>query len=114
MNEIDLKSAVADKLTEFGIWMNKRSSYKKFCDAVADLTGTPQAPGEKPYVYLTRYLGIKPNTPQPWTPPFRPMKAHTHPRLAEIERAQPPMLTPCGTGNYHEYSKFMLNNGRAG
>ena len=113
MTDLELKSAVADKLAEHGIWIKKRAAWAAFCQTVSEHTGIPVAPGEKPYVYLTRYLGIKPNTPQAWTPPFRPMRAHPHPRLAEIERAQPPMLTPCGTGNYHEYSKFMLNNGRA-
>lgn len=29
------------------------------------------------------------------------------------EKAQPVVQTPKGTGNYNQYSKFMLNNGRA-
>ncbi len=35
-----------------------------------------------------------------------------HPRLADIQAAQPPLKTLKGIGNYNQYSKYMLNNGR--
>lgn len=35
-----------------------------------------------------------------------------HPRLADIKAAQPPLKTLKGVGNYNQYSKHMLSNGR--
>lgn len=107
MTVAEVKAAVAKRLR-----IDPATSMHEMVKKVELVSGLRKHYRQNGYDYLCVWLGIKPNTPQAWTPPFRPMKAHTHPRLAEIERAQPPMLTPCGTGNYHEYSKFMLNNGR--
>ena len=35
-----------------------------------------------------------------------------HPRLADIQAAQPPVKTLKGTGNYNQYSKYILSNVR--
>ncbi len=46
-------------------------------------------------------------------PVFKPMKSAPHPRLADIDHAQPAVHVPRSTGNFNQYSKFMLNNGRS-
>lgn len=54
------------------------------------------------------------NKATPAFPPakFKPMKAKPHPRDAEIEAAQPPMLTPNGAvGNWPRYGDFMEKKG---
>lgn len=52
-------------------------------------------------------------TPPATPPKFKPMKTAPHPRLADIDDAQPSVHVPRSTGNYNQYSTFMLNNGRS-
>ena len=77
---------------------------------------TPKG-GVTPTDILRAYVGIKQKRQEnlvapSYRPAFKPMEGIKHPRMADIQKAQPPLITPCGTGNGTQYSKFMFEDSR--
>lgn len=69
-------------------------------------------PNNAPSVVIRNWLAANPETPSDVRPAAaiepksrREMEYVPHPRLVEINAGQPPMMTPCGTGNERELSK---------
>ncbi|TFL14202.1 hypothetical protein CSC67_08605 [Pusillimonas caeni] len=115
MNSYELKKAAIEKLhATTGKKLSSTAVMLDICRAI----GRHPKGGLTPAQILRDYLGIKDEQPAnavvaPYRPPFRPMRAPSHPRLADIQRAQPPMMTPTGTGNWNQYTSYMMGNGRA-
>lgn len=106
MTNNELKSAVADKLTESGIWVNRYIAMRVICQKVAEHTDFKQAAHESMFSFLSRFVGVKPAPMGMYAPPFRPLSTLRHPRADDIDRSQPPFMTPRGAiGNGDEHSK---------
>lgn len=115
MNNHQLKAAFIKKLHEqTGKKLLTSTRMVELCEII----GRTPRPGLTPSRILKDYLGIerpepKPYVNPPYRPAFKPLAVPKHPRLADIERAQPPMTTPAGTGNYNQYTQYMMDNGRS-
>lgn len=114
MTDHQLKAAFIQKLYE---QTGKKLLTSTHMVEMCEIIGRTPRPGLTPSRILKDYLGIerpkpKPYVNPPYRPAFKPLAVPKHPRLADINRAQPPMMTPTGTGNWNQYSTFMLNNGR--
>jgi len=114
MNSYELKKAAIEKLhATTGKKLPSTAVMLDICRAI----GRHPKGGLTPAQILRDYLGIKSDAPAnvvaaPYRPTFREMELRPHPRLADIERAQPPMMTPAGTGNWNQYTHYMMGNGR--
>ncbi|NYT67958.1 hypothetical protein [Pusillimonas noertemannii] len=115
MNSYELKKAAIDKLrATTGKKLPSTAVMLDICRAI----GRHPKGGLTPAQILRDYVGIKNEAPTnavaaPYRPTFREMESRPHPRMADIQRAQPPMMTPTGTGNWNQYSQYMLDNGRS-
>lgn len=101
-----LKEAVAEKFAQQGIWLNAALPMTAMVQKAETLTGIKRADRQSIVNYLMKFAGVKyeyniaPRLSMPtdrhfsWQPP----------RMSDIERAQPPLLTPCGVGNGSENS----------
>lgn len=100
MTNSELKEAVAERFAKEGIWINSSLPLRDLCLKAEEFTGHRRQGRQTQYEYLLIFAGLKREySPVKWTPPFRPLRAMAHPRLTEIDRAQPPMMTPNGVGN---------------
>lgn len=105
----DIKHAAIKRLRNLGIDVPDNAGFETLSNAIGTL-GSPRHYNTGMQDYVAAWMA--PQRPGTVSWPFRPMKPHAHPRLNEINRAQPPLMTPTGTGNHNEYTKFMLGNGR--
>ncbi len=101
MTSYELKKAAIEKLhATTGKKLPSTAVMLDICRAI----GRHPKGGLTPAQILRDYLGIKEEQPAnavaaPYRPPFRQMTPRSHPRLDDIQRAQPPMMTPNGIGN---------------
>lgn len=103
MNPQQTRVAAIEKLREAGVSIHKDAKSPSVVSAISKLTGRLCPYNIGMTDFMRSYL--KPVAHAPQVDVFRPLKVRTHPRLTEIHAGQPPMLTPCGTGNYREFSK---------
>lgn len=101
MTNHELKQAVADKLADLtGEWVNRHLSMHDLCKKVEAATGQRKGYRQNQYDFLFVFTGTKREYgPARWIPPFKPMTGQAHPRQADIDAGQPPMITPNGIGN---------------
>jgi hypothetical protein len=106
MTNTELKAAVAERLAKDGIWLNLHLSMRDIITKVEAHTGIRKAYRQNGYDYLFKFAGLQREYTEPrWTPPFRPLSMPHHPRADDIERSQPPFMTPRGAvGNGDERS----------
>ena len=109
-NNEQLRIAVIEKLRAAGVSIHDDSKTPSIISAIEKLTGRRCTYAMSPSDFVRAY--VSPVAPARQAVEFKPMRAMAHPRLFEIERDQPPMMTPNGTGNHNQYSQFMLDNGR--
>lgn len=108
-----MRQAAIEKLADKGVWLARSATFDAICQQIAKLTGNEKRPRQKKTDYIGCWMDKgKAVVAAPYRPEFRPMRPFKHPRADDIQRAQPPMLTPTGTGNWNQYSTYMLNNGR--
>lgn len=105
MTNEQLKDAVAVKLAESGIWINRHAAMRIICQKVSEHTGRHRGASETMYGYLARYVGMQRPQNVQYVAAFKPMRVAAHPRAAEIDAGQPPFMTPHGAvGNGSENS----------
>ena len=109
MTNTELKQAVVDKLADLtGEWVNRHLSMHDLCKKVEAVTGQRKGYRQNGYDFLFVFTGAKREYgPAKWIPPFKPMASQAHPRLADINAGQPPMITPNGIGNFKQPGGFM-------
>lgn len=103
MRNQEIRNACIAKLHLNGVRIADTARTPSIVSAISKLTGKSCAWNLGMADFMAAFLA--PQKAAVYVAPFRKMRPHTHPRLAEIERAQPPMLTPCGKGNGGEQSK---------
>lgn len=104
MTNDQLKTRAVEKLADSGVWVNRRLAMRVICQKVAEHTDFKQAAHESMFSFLSRFAGVKPMGM--YAPPFRPLSTLRHPRADDIDRSQPPFMTPRGAiGNGDEHSK---------
>lgn len=104
MTNDELKQAVVDKLADLtGEWVNRHLSMHDLCKKVEAATGQRKGYRQNQYDFLFVFTGAKREYgPAKWIPPFKrqnPEFVKPHPRQAEIDAAQPPMITPNCVGD---------------
>lgn len=110
-NNEQLCVAAIEKLRAAGVSIHEDSKIQTIASAIEKLHGRQRIGMTAPHEIVRNYVAPVAQVRQ--MAAFKPLRATAHPRLSEIDRAQPPMMTPNGTGNHNQYSKFMLDNGRA-
>src|SRR5690606_10724439 len=108
MNSYELKKAAIDKLhATTGKKLPSTAVMLDICRAI----GRHPKGGLTPAQIIRDYLGIKRKAPTnavaaPYRPTFRELESRPHPRMADIQRAQPPLWTPKGIGNVKQLGGF--------
>lgn len=111
---MELRQKAVEKLADHGVWMARTSTMQQIAEQVEIVTGVKQRRSQMVSDYLYRWLDAKPEPVNPrYRPEFRPLRLARHPRADDIQRAQPPLWTPSGTGNWNQYTQYMMDNGRA-
>lgn len=100
MTGYELKKAAIEKLHR--TTGNKLSTAATMLD-ICRVIGRHPKGGLTPTEILMDCLQIKREAPKnlvapPYRPPFRPMRPAQHPRMADIQRAQPPMMAQSARG----------------
>jgi len=103
MTSQELKSAAIARLRSLNIEIPEGAGFTVISDAISSL-------GQKrPYnVHREDYVRawMTPQRVQAYVRPFRPLSTARHPRADDIDRSQPPFMTPRGAiGNGDEHSK---------
>lgn len=106
MTNNEIKAAAIDKLATAGIWANRHSSMATIAHHIETLTGVKQGWNQRLPQYLLAYADPpRKEIVARFVPPFRPLTGTRHPRADDIERSQPPFMTPRGAiGNGSENS----------
>ena len=106
MTTNELKQAVAERFAKDGIWIDVGQTITALTDLAIKHTGIKRNCRESMVEYLRKFSGVKLTYSEAkWVPPFRPLRTKVHPRMADIDAAQPPFMTPKGgIGNGSENS----------
>lgn len=108
MNSYELKKAAINKLhATTGHRLPSTAVMLDICRAI----GRHPKGGLTPAQIIRDCLGIKREVPEnlvaaPYRPRTQEMKPKPHPRLADINAGQPPMMTPKGIGNHKQPGGF--------
>lgn len=95
----DFKRQVVAGCHRRGIYINPQWGMAQMAQKIQGATGDRRATGQTALDYLRPYA-VQPEPVSPRTPRApMPLNTHSHPRAAEIDQAQPPMMTPHGIGN---------------
>ena len=97
MKQEQLRAAAIEKLRADGVSIHDDSKTPSIVSAIEKLTGRRCTYAMSPPDFVRAY--VSPVVPARQMAAFKPMRATAHPRLSEIDRAQPPMITPNGVGN---------------
>jgi hypothetical protein len=102
----ELKAAMASKLALYGIQASDEMTERELCLFVGEALGRHRSYNVKYGDFLNAFV-IKSIRPVHEPFEFRPLDSRKcrHPRLADIEAAQPPLYTPTSVGNGPENSK---------
>lgn len=105
----ELRKLAINYLGREGIVMSKSASIDAVCLMLEKKTGKARRPRQLRSDYVKSWIdstGAKLNPP--YKREFKPMDARTlrHPRLADINAAQPPLITPRGIGNTNQSSAY--------
>lgn len=92
-----LRIDAIEKLRAAGVAIHADSKTPSIVTAIEKLTGGRCTYAMSQPDYLRAF--VSPIVPARQAT-FRPLRAAAHPRLAEIDQAQPPMYTPNGVGTY--------------
>lgn len=108
MNDLELKAEAIKRLSEQGRILPSHATMQEICVVL----GRAPRVGNPARSIISEFLGLSQEEPKPqhnprYQPTFRPMAPRMHPRQADIDRAQPPMMTPGGIGNYKQPGGFL-------
>lgn len=109
MTNNELKSAVADKLAESGVWVNRYLAMRLICKEVGLHTGVPQQKHENMYRYLSKFIGAIHVTPsrEPWAHrPLSVSRQMTRNLARSQELYQYALITPKGVGSERQSSGY--------
>ncbi|NYT76637.1 hypothetical protein H0A71_06505 [Alcaligenaceae bacterium] len=107
MTHAEYRDAAIAKLRAAGMKIATGSRSAAIVTAIEKLTGREYG-YRRDHVALVRLFVDGPAESKVKPAAFRAMCQEPRPRLAEINAAQPPMRTPCGTGNERELSKGLV------
>lgn len=96
-------AAAIEKLRDAGIDIVDVTTLESLSRLVEQATGRKRSPRVPASEFI--YMYVAPKVPPRQIPPFRPLVTTPHFRAAEIDAAQPPVMTPCMVGNGAENSK---------
>ena len=96
MNQSPLRLEAIKRLQKAGLSISDRAKTPEVVKAIEMLTGRHCAWNQQSGDFLHAYLA--PQKATVWMPPFKPMKKHPHPRIAEIE-CLPKPVSMAGIGN---------------
>lgn len=97
MTPEQLRRAAIKKLHADGATIHPDAKTPAIVSAIEKLTGRVCTHYMSPPDFVRSF--VSPAVPARQLVAFRPMRPRAHPRLAEIDAAQPPLYTPDGVGN---------------
>lgn len=104
-----LRIEAIEKLRAAGVSIHEDSKIPTIASAIEKLHGRQRIGMTALHDIVRNYVNPVAQVRQ--MAAFKPLRAMAHPRLSEIDRAQPPMLTPNGVGNgaerVHGYGRGM-------
>ena len=104
---MQLRHAAIDKLADHGVHIARTSTMVKILPHVEKVTGIDKRSKQMISDYLYGWVDARKTAVNPpYRPAFRPLQTKPHPRMDDIERSQPPFMTPRGAiGNGSEHSQ---------
>lgn len=96
-NNEQLRIAAIEKLRAAGVEIHPESKIPTIASAIEKLHGRQRVGMTALHDIVRNYVAPVAQVRQ--MAAFRPLRATAHPRLSEIDQAQPPMYTPNGVGN---------------
>lgn len=96
-NNEQLRIAAIEKLRAAGVEIHLESKIPTIASAIEKLHGRQRVGLTSLHDIVRDYVSPVAQVRQ--MAAFKPLRAVAHPRLSEIDRAQPPMMTPNGVGN---------------
>lgn len=105
MTDAQIKKAAAAKLAERGVSVPDDAPFRVIAHAIGMLLGSKVAYNQSLVDYVRAWAVPSKPLKEPYA--FKPMAARMHPRHADIDAGQPPMITPNGIGNFKQPGGFM-------
>lgn len=108
-------------LADQGVHMAQAAPIEAVVAQITKITGKGRTQRQKKTDYVKCWLDALKGPVNPayqrtfsnMKTPHKDMAGANHFRFADIQRSQPPMVVPTGTGNYNQYTTYMLGNGRS-
>lgn len=111
--QVEVRRRALERLAAHGIWMAQTATLTMIATKIEQVTGKKRRQSLLVSDYVAAWVETRERINPPYRPTFQPLRPAQHPRMADIQRAQPPMMTPTGTGNWNQYTSYMMGNGRA-
>lgn len=103
MIDTQTMAAAADKLRAAGFDVPPEPTMLELSNLIESAIRRKRGKNASQSDWIAVYA--RPRTPPREAPPFQPLQPSPHWRQADIDAAQPPVMTPCMVGNGNENSK---------